>query len=69
MTRQERAFAELDLRAEEDRRFPVEPPYGHPDRIEFNRMRHQRAKRRKAMGYSRATANDLVAWAKQMEAA
>jgi hypothetical protein len=32
-------------------------------------MKLDRAKRRKAMGYSRATANDLVDWAKQMEAA
>lgn len=69
MTRQDWAFAELDLRTQEDRRFPVEPPYGHEDRPEFNRMKLQRAKRRKAMGYSRATANDLVAWAKQMEPA
>lgn len=69
MTRQDWAFAELDLRNEEDRRFPVEPPYGHPERGPYNRMKIERAKRRKAMGYSRATANDLVAWAKQMEAA
>jgi len=69
MTREQWAFTELDLRTAEDRRFPVEPPYGHEDRPSFNRMKHQRAKRRKAMGYSRASANDLVAWAKQMEAA
>ncbi|KKB09385.1 hypothetical protein [Devosia chinhatensis] len=69
MTRQEWALAELDLRTAEDRRFPVDPPYGHPDRPAFNRMKRQRAFRRKAMGYSRAKANDLVAGAKQMEPA
>lgn len=69
MTRQDWAFAELDIRREEDARFPAEPPYGHPERGPYNRMKLQRAKRRKAMGYSRATANDLVARAMQMEAA
>lgn len=69
MTREQWAYEELDLRQAEDIRFPVEPPYGHPDRPDFNRMKLQRAKRRKAMGYSRATANALVQWAAQREAA
>ena len=69
MTREQWAFAEFDLRQEEDKRFPVDPPYGHPDRPAFNRMKYERAKRRKAMGYSRATAADLVAWAAAREAA
>lgn len=67
MTRQEWAFTELDIRRQEDARFPVDPPYGHPDRPTFNRMKLQRAKRRKAMGYSRATANSLVAWAEEQD--
>lgn len=65
MTRQEWAFAELDLRRSEQARFPVEPPYGHPDRAEFARMKRLRAYRRKAMGYSRATAASLVQWAER----
>lgn len=69
MTRQQWAFNELDLRREEDARFPVDPPYGHPDRPAFARMKRHRAARRKSMGYSRSTANDLITWAKQMEPA
>lgn len=43
--------------------------HGHPDRPAFARMKRDRAARRKAMGYSRSTANDLLTWAKQMEPA
>lgn len=67
MTRQQWAFTELDLRRQEDARFPIEPAYGHPDRPAFNRMKLQRARRRKNMGYSRATARDLVAWAEAQD--
>jgi len=66
-TRQDWAFAELDLRLAEDARFPVTPEYGHPDRPAFNRMKIQRARRRKAMGYSRGTARELVAWAEEQD--
>lgn len=67
MSRHTWAYSELDLRRAEDVRFPIDPPYGHPDRPAFNRMKLQRAKRRKAMGYSRATADDLVAWAQEQD--
>lgn len=66
LDRKEWALEELDLRRAEDARFPVDPPYGHPDRPDFNRMRRERHKRRKAAGYTRAEAKALVEWAKQM---
>lgn len=69
MTRQQWAYAEMDIRRAEESRFPNTPPYGHPDRPAFNRMKLQRAKRRKAMGYSRQAAADLVTWAEQQERA
>lgn len=67
MTREQWAFAELDRRRAEERRFPVEPPYGDPARPAFARMKRQRAMRRKAMGYSRGTAFALVQWAERKD--
>ena len=67
MTRSEWAFAELDLRMAEDRRFPVEPMRGTSHWHDYARMKRDRAGRRKRMGYSRATADALVRWAASME--
>ena len=63
MTREDWAFAELDQRRAEDDRFR-EPPYPQTQEWQdFARMKRARAYRRKAMGYSRATAAALVEWA------
>jgi hypothetical protein len=69
MTRVGFAYAELDARRREDARFPVAPDPSSPDWAEYARTRRNRARRRKAMGYSRAAANDLVAWAAAQEMA
>lgn len=68
MTRQDWAFAELDRRRAEDKRFPVEPLRGTRRWYEFARMKRSRAARRKAMGYSRATAQALIDWAARADA-
>jgi len=68
MTREQFAFKELDARAAEDARFPVPPdPYSEDWRA-YARLRRNRAWRRKAMGYSRATADALVRWARARDA-
>jgi hypothetical protein len=67
-TRQEWAFAELDHRRAEDARFPVEPHRWSDDWPAYAQMKRRRSLRRKAMGYSRATATELVAWAERMDA-
>ena len=61
------AFAEADLRHAEDRRFPIDITPDHPDWRKFAKMKGERARRRKARKYSRATANALVAWAEQQD--
>ena len=67
MTRQEWAFAELDARRVEDAAFPAPPhPWSH-EWAAYARQRRFRADRRKAMGYSRATADALAAWAAMQE--
>ncbi|AKR57995.1 hypothetical protein GCM10011321_31700 [Youhaiella tibetensis] len=53
-------FRELDLRRAEDGRFPVEPVRGTAEWDEFARMKRARARRRKAMGFSRAHARSWV---------
>lgn len=63
MTREQWAFAELDLRRVEDARFPAEPTAGTPAWDAFAQMKRRRATRRKARGYSRGAASALVAWA------
>ncbi len=69
MTREQFAFDELDARAIEDARFPVPPdPYSEDWRA-YALTRRDRAGRRKAMGYSRATADALVDWARARETA
>lgn len=67
MTREQFAFEEMDARAIEDARFPTAPSVSSTDWIEYAQMRRNRAQRRKAMGYSRATANALVEWARARE--
>ena len=69
MTRVDFAYAELDARRLEDARFPVAPHPFSDDWAEYARTRRNRARRRMAMGYSRAAANDLVAWAAAQETA
>jgi len=56
-------LAELDLRRKEDARFPDEPERGTREWEAYARMKRDRAGRRKRRGYSRATADRLVAWA------
>lgn len=67
MTREQFAFDELDARAIEDAAFPVAPDSNSPEWEQYARMRSNRAARRKAMGYSRKTADTLVAWAMARE--
>lgn len=67
MTRQEWAFNELDKRTAEDRRYPVEPARGSKRWHAFARMKRRRAERRKDMGFSRKTAEQLVEWARTMD--
>lgn len=55
MTRQEWAFAELDLRRDEQ---------AQPDTSD---MRVARRKRRQARGYTKKTADDLVSWAEGID--
>ena len=69
MCRQDWAFAELDARRDEDARFPIAPHPWSDEWPEYARQRLLRARRRKAMGYSRKTADELVAWAAAMEMA
>lgn len=64
MTREQFAFDELDARAVEDAMFPVPPDPQSDDWATYARTRRDRAARRKAMGYSRASADALVAWAR-----
>ena len=67
-TREQFAFDELDARRAEDARFP-EPPHPYSDDWEeYAMQRRFRALRRKACGYSRKTADDLVAWAEAQDA-
>lgn len=61
MTRQEWAFTELDLRREENARFPIQPCPGS------TAMHMERKARRKARGYTKKTADDLVAWAEEQD--
>ena len=61
------AFAEMDLRREEDARFPTPPHPWSEEWDEYASMKRDRAMRRKRRGYSRKTAADLVAWAEQQE--
>jgi hypothetical protein len=68
VTRTEWAFAELDIRRDEDARFPAEPCRWSDEWPAFAQMKRLRANRRRAMGYSRATANELVEWAARMDA-
>jgi hypothetical protein len=67
MTREQFAFDELDARAAEDARFPVPPDPMSEDWAAYALARRDRAGRRKAMGYSRASADMLVAWAMARE--
>lgn len=53
-------YLELDLRRAEDGRFPVEPMRGTAEWDEFARMKRTRARRRKAMGLSRAHGRSWV---------
>lgn len=69
MTRSDFAYTELDARRREDARFPAPPDPSSPDWAEYARTRRNRARRRKAMGYSRAAADALVAWAAAQERA
>ena len=69
MTREQFAFDELDARAAEDAKFPAAPDRGLPEWDEYAAIRGARAKRRKSMGYSRASADALVAWAHAQDAA
>lgn len=55
------AFAELDLRRAEDARFPVQPCQGS------TAMHMERKRRRKERGYTKKTADDLVARAAEMD--
>lgn len=61
MTAQQWAFTELDLRREENARFPIQPCPGSAD------MHVARRKRRQARGYTKKTADDLVAWAEEQD--
>ena len=67
ISRQDWAFEEMEIRRAEDARFPQAP---HPYSDEWDAyamQRRCRALRRKARGYSRKTADDLVAWAQAQE--
>ena len=67
ISRQDWAFEEMEIRRAEDARFPQAP---HPYSDEWDAyamQRRCRAQRRKARGYSRKTADDLVAWAQAQE--
>lgn len=67
ISRDDWAMAELERRRAEDARF-AEPPFPNtPEWHAFCRMKRDRARRRKARGYSRATANALVERAAAME--
>lgn len=68
MTREEFAFNELEARTREDARFPTAPHPWSEEWEEYARMRRDRANRRKSMGYSRATVNALVQWARMQDA-
>ena len=61
------ALDELDQRRAEDAMFPTEPDRDAPEWHAFAQMKFRRAQRRKRQGYSRATADGLVAWAIQRE--
>lgn len=60
---------ELAKRRAEDARFPAPPTRDDPRWYAFAQMKFRRALRRKRQGYSRATAESLVKWAEQQEAA
>ena len=68
-SRDQWAFTELDTRRREDARWPQPPDPTSPDYPAFAQSRGDRAKRRKARGYSRATAQALVDWAASQERA
>lgn len=61
------AFAELDARRAEDARFPAEPVRGTREWSAYARMKGERARRRKALRYSRKTAEGLVAHAARVD--
>ncbi len=67
MTREQWAFTELDTRRTEDARFPTEPMRGSPEWDAYAQMKLNRARRRKARGYSRGAAYTLVAWAEDQD--
>lgn len=60
-------YRELDLRRAEDSRFPVDPARDSEEWDEFARMKRARARRRKAMGFSRAHARSWVEEAARRE--
>lgn len=62
-------FRELDLRRNEDGRFPTDPDRNSPSWRAFAEMKRDRARRRKARGYSRKTADSLVQRAERMDGA
>lgn len=61
MTAQQWAFAELDQRRAENARFPIQPCPGSAA------MHMERKRRRRERGYSKKTADDLVAWAEEQD--
>lgn len=61
-------FDELDRRRAEDARFSAVPERGTPAWAAYARMKGRRARRRKALRYSRKTADGLVAHAARVDA-
>ena len=61
MTAQQWAYAELDLRRQENARFPIQPCPGS------TAMHMERKRRRRERGYTKKTADDLVAWAEEQD--
>ena len=68
ISRQDWAFEELDARRAEAAMFPVPPEPDSKDWPAYALARRDRAGRRKAMGYSRASADALVRWAEAQDA-
>ena len=68
MTREQFAFEELDARRAEAAMFSVPPEPDSKDWPAYALARRDRAGRRKAMGYSRASADALVRWAEARDA-
>lgn len=61
MNAQDWAFQEMDLRRQEDAKFPCQPCPGS------TAMHMERKRRRRERGYSKKVADDLVKWVEEMD--